>query len=204
MRREPVDWVGNAWGGHVGIVFAATWPDRCRTPRHVEGHARRTSGHGVRRGARGGGHAGFSSAVRTSPQPAVQRVPKLGSSSARASASAAPPSAMTTSGRPRASRARAQRTLGTMPPAMTPSAMSRSDSRDGERRDALTVGAPHAVGVGQQQQSPTERTRDGRRRVVRVDVADDARRHRARRAPRRAAGPPRGARQQARCARHRW
>ena len=29
--REPVDWVGNAWGGHVGIVFAATWPERCRT-----------------------------------------------------------------------------------------------------------------------------------------------------------------------------
>ncbi len=29
--REPVDWLGNAWGGHVGIVFAATWPDRCRT-----------------------------------------------------------------------------------------------------------------------------------------------------------------------------
>ena len=29
--REPVDWVGNAWGGHVGIVFASTWPDRCRT-----------------------------------------------------------------------------------------------------------------------------------------------------------------------------
>lgn len=28
---EPVDWVGNAWGGHVGIVFAATLPDRCRT-----------------------------------------------------------------------------------------------------------------------------------------------------------------------------
>jgi pimeloyl-ACP methyl ester carboxylesterase len=28
---EPVDWVGNAWGGHVGIVFAATWPARCRT-----------------------------------------------------------------------------------------------------------------------------------------------------------------------------
>jgi pimeloyl-ACP methyl ester carboxylesterase len=27
----PVDWVGNAWGGHVGVVFAATWPDRCRT-----------------------------------------------------------------------------------------------------------------------------------------------------------------------------
>lgn len=29
--HEPVDWVGNAWGGHVGVVFAATWPDRCRT-----------------------------------------------------------------------------------------------------------------------------------------------------------------------------
>ena len=29
--HKPVDWVGNAWGGHVGIVFAATWPDRCRT-----------------------------------------------------------------------------------------------------------------------------------------------------------------------------
>ncbi len=29
--REPVDWVGNAWGGHVGVVFAATLPDRCRT-----------------------------------------------------------------------------------------------------------------------------------------------------------------------------
>jgi pimeloyl-ACP methyl ester carboxylesterase len=29
--HEPVDWVGNAWGGHVGVVYAATWPDRCRT-----------------------------------------------------------------------------------------------------------------------------------------------------------------------------
>jgi pimeloyl-ACP methyl ester carboxylesterase len=28
---EPVDWVGNAWGGHVGIIFAATRPARCRT-----------------------------------------------------------------------------------------------------------------------------------------------------------------------------
>lgn len=28
---EPVDWLGNAWGGHVGVVFAATWPARCRT-----------------------------------------------------------------------------------------------------------------------------------------------------------------------------
>jgi pimeloyl-ACP methyl ester carboxylesterase len=27
----PVDWVGNAWGGHVGIVFAATRPEQCRT-----------------------------------------------------------------------------------------------------------------------------------------------------------------------------
>jgi pimeloyl-ACP methyl ester carboxylesterase len=29
--RGAVDWVGNAWGGHVGVVFAASWPDRCRT-----------------------------------------------------------------------------------------------------------------------------------------------------------------------------
>ncbi len=28
---EPVDWLGNAWGGHVGLVFAARWPKRCRT-----------------------------------------------------------------------------------------------------------------------------------------------------------------------------
>ena len=28
---EPVDWVGNAWGGHVGILFAATHPERCRS-----------------------------------------------------------------------------------------------------------------------------------------------------------------------------
>ncbi|MGB8380747.1 MAG: alpha/beta fold hydrolase [Dermatophilaceae bacterium] len=25
---EPVDWVGNAWGGHVGIRFAAAYPRR--------------------------------------------------------------------------------------------------------------------------------------------------------------------------------
>lgn len=29
--REPVDWLGNAWGGHVGILFAAAHPDRCRS-----------------------------------------------------------------------------------------------------------------------------------------------------------------------------
>ncbi|MDT2008834.1 alpha/beta fold hydrolase [Rhodococcus opacus] len=28
---EPVDWVGNAWGGHVGLVTAAHDPDRCRS-----------------------------------------------------------------------------------------------------------------------------------------------------------------------------
>lgn len=27
----PVDWVGNAWGGHIGVAFAAAYPDRCRT-----------------------------------------------------------------------------------------------------------------------------------------------------------------------------
>lgn len=29
--EEPVDWVGNAWGGHVGIVLAAEQPQRFRT-----------------------------------------------------------------------------------------------------------------------------------------------------------------------------
>ncbi|WP_331460473.1 MULTISPECIES: alpha/beta hydrolase [Arthrobacter] len=28
---SPVDWVGNAWGGHVGILVAQGWPGRCRT-----------------------------------------------------------------------------------------------------------------------------------------------------------------------------
>ncbi|VBA56979.1 alpha/beta fold hydrolase [Mycobacterium attenuatum] len=28
---EPVDWVGNAWGGHVGLLLAATQPRRIRT-----------------------------------------------------------------------------------------------------------------------------------------------------------------------------
>lgn len=28
---EPVDWVGNAWGGHVGIQLAVRWPERVRT-----------------------------------------------------------------------------------------------------------------------------------------------------------------------------
>ncbi|BAH49962.1 alpha/beta fold hydrolase [Rhodococcus opacus] len=28
---ESVDWVGNAWGGHVGLVAAAHSPGRCRT-----------------------------------------------------------------------------------------------------------------------------------------------------------------------------
>ncbi|MGB4779193.1 alpha/beta fold hydrolase [Microbacterium sp.] len=29
--RGPVDWVGSAWGGHVGILFAATHPERVRS-----------------------------------------------------------------------------------------------------------------------------------------------------------------------------
>ena len=29
--EAPVDWVGNAWGGAVGILFALRWPERCRT-----------------------------------------------------------------------------------------------------------------------------------------------------------------------------
>ncbi len=27
----PVDWVGNAWGGHVGAIVAATWPQLIRS-----------------------------------------------------------------------------------------------------------------------------------------------------------------------------
>jgi len=27
----PVDWVGNAWGGHVGVTAAATWPELVRS-----------------------------------------------------------------------------------------------------------------------------------------------------------------------------
>ncbi len=44
---EPADWLGNAWGGHVGIVFAAAHPDRCRSliaigaPVHALGAAER-------------------------------------------------------------------------------------------------------------------------------------------------------------------
>lgn len=44
---EPVDWLGNAWGGHVGIVFAAGHPERCRSliaigaPVHALGDADR-------------------------------------------------------------------------------------------------------------------------------------------------------------------
>jgi pimeloyl-ACP methyl ester carboxylesterase len=29
--NRPVDWVGNAWGGHVGAQTAAKWPDRIRS-----------------------------------------------------------------------------------------------------------------------------------------------------------------------------
>ena len=28
---EPVDWVGNAWGGHVGVALACAAPPRVRT-----------------------------------------------------------------------------------------------------------------------------------------------------------------------------
>jgi pimeloyl-ACP methyl ester carboxylesterase len=31
LEFDRVDWVGNAWGGHVGIVLAATVPDRVRS-----------------------------------------------------------------------------------------------------------------------------------------------------------------------------
>jgi pimeloyl-ACP methyl ester carboxylesterase len=30
-HQRTLDWVGNAWGGHVGVTFATTSPARCRT-----------------------------------------------------------------------------------------------------------------------------------------------------------------------------
>src|ERR1700757_1538114 len=29
--QKPVDWLGNAWGGHVGLTLAAKSPDWCRS-----------------------------------------------------------------------------------------------------------------------------------------------------------------------------
>lgn len=29
--RQPVDWIGNAWGGHVGVIAATTWPELIRS-----------------------------------------------------------------------------------------------------------------------------------------------------------------------------
>jgi pimeloyl-ACP methyl ester carboxylesterase len=52
---EPVDWVGNAWGGHVGVQFAARHPEACRslltiaTPIHALPPADRRSVHLVHR-----------------------------------------------------------------------------------------------------------------------------------------------------------
>ena len=46
---EPVDWVGNAWGGHVGLTLAARFPERCRsvitiaTPVHALSRRERTA-----------------------------------------------------------------------------------------------------------------------------------------------------------------
>ena len=31
LGLEQVDWIGNAWGGHCGYVFASTFPRRCRS-----------------------------------------------------------------------------------------------------------------------------------------------------------------------------
>ena len=28
---RPIDWLGNAWGGHVGVHFAAAYPQACRS-----------------------------------------------------------------------------------------------------------------------------------------------------------------------------
>lgn len=45
--RDPVDWVGNAWGGHIGIQLAAHRPERIRTLTTIG-----TPAHGLRPGER--------------------------------------------------------------------------------------------------------------------------------------------------------
>lgn len=45
--EAPVDWVGNAWGGHVGILVAARRPGRIRTLTTIG-----TPAHGLRTGER--------------------------------------------------------------------------------------------------------------------------------------------------------
>lgn len=46
---EPVDWLGNAWGGHAGILFAAAHPDRCRTLTAIGAPIHAPDGHDQRR-----------------------------------------------------------------------------------------------------------------------------------------------------------
>ena len=62
-----------------------------------------------------------------------------------------------------------------MPPAMTPVSMRSSASRDGQRVELVAVRVADAIDVGQQHElAGPEAGRDAGRRVVRVDVADDA------------------------------
>lgn len=82
--KEPVDWVGNAWGGHVGIVLAARQPQRFRTlttvgtPVHsytlkgrVPGPARALSA--LRPHAISSGQHHRSSSLRENPLPGPRR-----------------------------------------------------------------------------------------------------------------------------------
>ena len=112
-------------------------------------------------------------------------------------------SAMIASAPSQPSAASAARTLGTMPPAMTPPSMRCSASADGQRVELVAVGVADAVDVGQQDQlARAETGRDARRRVVGVDVADDAvlvaRERRDDRAPGRRRGSRRAGRAAAR------
>ena len=106
---------------------------------------------------------------------AVRRVPKVGSSSARARASGAEASAMIASAPSQPSAARAARILGTIPPAIVPASMSASASPAVSAVEPPAVGVADAVDVGQQDElAGAESGGDPGRDVVGVDVAHDA------------------------------
>ena len=100
---------------------------------------------------------------RAARRPAVMRVPKRGSSSARSRASGADESAMIASAPSQPSADSAARILGTMPPAMTPRLDEVLGLGHGQRVELAAVGVAHAVDVGQQHQlAGAETGRDAR------------------------------------------
>jgi pimeloyl-ACP methyl ester carboxylesterase len=58
---EPVDWVGNAWGGHVGIILAVSHPHRLRSLVTIAAPLTRSA---VANGGRKRIHSRWSTALR--------------------------------------------------------------------------------------------------------------------------------------------